>query len=295
MKRLPASFFNQVTGQLVAIAGVMLVIWSAITGSLAEAAQFSCRDRVLVDYAAPLAKMPGDRLARGALDFGPRDVELRPGRSVIVEREPIAYTLKLDRAISEQGHVLRPAHVGWGITLKLERVDRRGRPTGPPRERRWRVESLRYPERHLGAQAGQGVYRISVTIRDLGGPTLASYRQFVRVLPLRRMLSVRINGDSQFSPGETVVARIENRGTTEALLPLGVGLTAEHFEGGLWKKIETEPSPEATFPVGEFIPPGRAARCSFFTIPADSTPGLLRLSALAPGGRKIIFKQFGVR
>lgn len=288
---------SQMIRRLLAITGAVLVIWTAGSGTTAEGAQFSCWERVLTDYGRALEKMPGDRLPQGELPFAPGGVELRPGRSVVVNGEPITYTLGLDRPISEDGSVVQPANLGWMITLRLDSVDHFGRLKGTFGQRRWRVERLRLPERQFDIRADPGTYRVSVTIGKFGGPSLASFRQFVRVVPLREKLSIGIRGDRNFQRGETVVARIENAGTREALLPTGSGLTVERLEGGLWARVEPNEPPSAMFEDPEFLSGGRASRCSFFMIPVDFTPGAFRFSAVVERGfgrsQKVV-SQFAV-
>jgi hypothetical protein len=142
-----------------------------------------------------------------------------------------------------------------------------------------------------------GLYRVSVKIQKLGGPILASYRQFIRVLPRRQNLAIAIRGDSIFQPGETVVARIENRGTVEALLSTGSGLTVERLEGEAWKRVERPEPPSVQFEDPEFLPGGRASRCSFFTIPTESVSGAYRFRAVVEarfGKRRKVIAQFAV-
>lgn len=136
-----------------------------------------------------------------------------------------------------------------------------------------------------------------VKIRKRGGSTLATYRQFIRVLPRRQILSIGIRDGSSFHAGETVVARIENRGTLGALLPAGSGLAVEHLQDDVWRKVEADEPPSVMFEDPEFLGGGRASRCSFYTIPGGSEPGEYRFSAVVEAGRskpRIIFGQFAV-
>jgi hypothetical protein len=272
--------------ELLLIVGSMLAVWGMPLEAAANGAQFSCRDRVLVDYAAVLRGMPSDRLpGRGGLPAGPADLDLRAGRSVTVEGEPISFTLVLDRPISGDGHVERPANLDWTVVLTLDRINRIGHPSGVPEQRRWEVGQLRYPERSFDIREDPGVYRASVTILNVGGRTLASYRQFIRVLPLRDRISIGIRGGREYHPGDTVVARVENRGTREALLPEGSGLVTERLEGGIWVKAETDgEAPSVMFEDPEFLLAGRASGCSYFTIPSDPTSASFRFSLVAQMG-----------
>jgi hypothetical protein len=265
--------------------------------STAKGAEFSCQDRVLIDYAQALERMPGDRLPGENLPFAPRDLKLRPARSVVVEGEPVSYTLSLKRPIAGNGDLVRPAQLGWVITMKSYSVDQSGRSLALVRERRWRVGKLRRPERPLDVRVDPGLYRVSVKIQKFGGPILASYHQFIRVLPRRQDLNIAIRGDSIFQPGETVVGRIENRGTVEALLSTGSGLAVERRVGESWERVEHAESPSVQFEDPEFLPGGRASRCSLFTIPTESVSGAYRFSALVEtrfGKQRKIIGQFAV-
>lgn len=270
----------------VTISGLVLAIWAAVLVSIARGAEFSCGDRVLIDYARALKGMPKDRLPdQAGLPFGPSGLELKPGRSIIVKGEPVSYVLMSHRAIAGNGHLVRPASLGWTVVLKLVPVNSQGRPRGVSEQRRWQVKRLRYPERRFELPTrNAGFYRVSVTIQKEGGATLANYRQFIRVLPLRGELSIRIRDGGAQQPGETVGARIENLGTLEAVAPTGTRLTVEHLEYGLWKEIEVDEPSSVMFEDPEFIPRGRASQCSFFTIPAASPPGAYRFSAIVQMG-----------
>jgi len=123
-----------------------------------------------------------------------------------------------------------------------------------------------------------------MTIRKIGGRAFASYRQFVKVLPLRDRLGIGIRGGGAYHPGDTVVARVENRGTREALLPEGSRLVAERLEGGTWVKAETEEAPSVMFEDPEFLLAGRASGCSYFRIPSNSTSASFRFSLVAQLG-----------
>jgi hypothetical protein len=144
---------------------------------------------------------------------------------------------------------------------------------------------------------GPGLYRASLKIQKLDGPALGSYWQFIRVLPLRQKLSIGIRGGDTFQRGETVASRMENWGTREALLPTGSKLTVERLNGDTWEKFEPAESPSKMFEDPEFLPRGRASRCSYFEIPPDSTPGAFRFSAVVETGsgkpRKVT-RQFTV-
>ncbi len=281
------------------IVGAALAIWGMALEQTASGAEFSCRNRVLFDYARVLKGMPSNRLpGQGGLPFGPADLHLKAGGSVVVEGEAVSFTLVLGRPISSDGHVAQPANLGWTVALTLVPVNRVGHPTGPPDRRRWRVERLRDPERRFGLRASPGLHRASMTFRRVGGRTLATYRQFVRVLPLREKINIGIRDGTAYQPGDMVAARIENRGTNEALLPMGSGLVAERLEGETWVKAETGgKAPSVMFEDPEFLLRGRASGCSFFTIPLGSASGSFRFSAIVQTGstkaRRVV-RQFVV-
>lgn len=148
----------------VAIGATLLSIllvgsWSTST---AIGSEFSCHDRVLTDYARLLRKMPPSRLPVDALPFAPEGVVLRPPKSVIVRGEPIAFTLMLNRSLSPDRSIARPAKLGWVFNLRLESVDRLGRFIDVSRERSWRLGQIRTPERQFDFRAGPGFYRVAV-------------------------------------------------------------------------------------------------------------------------------------
>lgn len=277
------------------IMATALVMWATALGVTAEGAEFSCRDRVLINYAKPLEKMPRDYLPGERLPFAPPDLELRAGPSVVVQGDSVSYTLALTRPIAEDGRVTRPARLHWTVDMRFDSVDAHGWPLGTVRQRRWNLGVLRYPERQLDTRVGPGFYRVSLKIRKAGGPILSSYRQFIRVLPHRPNLKVGIRGGSSFQRGEIVAARVENPGTLEAFLPAGSGLTLERLNGERWTKVEADEPPSVMFEDPEFLPGGRASQCSFLPIPADSEPGTFRLKAAVKAGStkaRSIFRHF---
>jgi hypothetical protein len=290
---------NRRVWNLLLIAGLMLAIWGTVLGQTASGAEFSCRDRLLFDYSRVLKGMPSNHLpGQSGLPFGPADLGLKAGRSVVVEGEPISFTFMLNRSTSADGHLVQPANLGWTFALTLDPVNRLGHPMGIPERRRWRVKRLRDPKRRLTLRAGPGLYRASVTIREGGGRTLAIYRQFLRVLPLRERVRIEIRDGTTYQPGDTVAARIENHGTREAALPMGSGLVAERLEGETWVKAEADGgAPSVMFEDPEFLPRGRASGCSFFTIPPGSASGLFRFNtAVQTGSAKVrhVLRQFVV-
>jgi hypothetical protein len=226
------------------------------------------------------------------LPAGPADLRLKAGRSVTVENEPISFRLVLDRSVSRDGQVERPANLGWTFVLTLTPVNRVGHPSGTPDQRRWRLRRLNYSERRFDIGADPGLYRASVTIRKVGGRTFASYRQFINVLPLRDRISIGIRDGGVYRPGDTVFARVENRGTREALLPEGSTLVVERLEGGVWVKAEANgEAPSVMFEDPEFLPAGQASGCSNFTIPSNASTSF-RFSLVAQSGsgetRKVV-------
>jgi hypothetical protein len=263
-----------------AIVAMTLTGLSAL-GPSAQGAEFECRDRVLIDYAQALKKMPSNHLPDERLSFAPHDLELKAGKSVLVNGDPVSYTLKLVRALSEDGrHVAKPARLNWTVDMEIDLVNRFGRPLATAQHRRWRVKVLSQPERRLNAWLGPGLYRVSLGIQKLDGSPLSSYRQFIRVLPRRQNLSIGIRGSGIFQPGETITARIENRGTLEAFFPESSGLTLERLDGAEWVEAKNDEPDSAIFPVPEYLAGGRASPCTFSTIPADSEPGEYRLSVV---------------
>jgi hypothetical protein len=106
-------------GLALTVAVAVAVSWGWAVGPLpvAEGAEFACGNRVLMDYAQPFERMPHNRLPGESLSFAPRGVELRAGKSVVVEGEPIAYTLVLGRPVSADGRGPRLADLGWVAEL----------------------------------------------------------------------------------------------------------------------------------------------------------------------------------
>lgn len=260
--------------------------------------EFSCRDRTLKDYNSIFGDLPHNRLPQTkGLGFGPKDLVLRTPSSTLVEGAPVQYTLALDRPLLGDGRLARPALLGWEILLRVDAVDGSGRPLDRSVKQRWNLKQLRYPEKSFGIERGRGLYRVTLLFKDQQGSKLGILRQFLQILPVREMVGIALRNDSKFGLGESGVARLENWGTTEVLLPVGAGLSVEHFEGEEWVEVVNDESPSAIFEDPEFLPRGRASGCSFFEIPTTAAPGAYRLSTIVAselGGRRRVSRAFTV-
>ena len=294
-RRLGQNQCRCVLGALL-ISGLILSISGVIPVSSGKERGFACRDRLLVDYARPLEEMRKDQWpASGVLSFGPSDLMVAPGRSLILEDEKVTYSLDLDRATAQSGRLVRPLSLDALVTLVVASVDRLGRVKHVVRQRTWNVERLLLPERRFGLSVEPGLYRALLTVGK-GRGTTARYSQHLRVLPRRDRVMLAIRGGNTVSGG-AVVARVENRGTTEVLLPEGPGLRVERLEDKGWKHLEIKEAPSVMFEDPEYVPAGNAARCSVFSVASDFSPGLYRFSTIVEfSGRRSrqLFQRFSI-
>lgn len=220
-------------------------------------------------------RLPGNR----GLGFGPSDLGLKTSSATLVEGESVNYALAVDRPFQGNGKLARPVPLGWTIEVRITPVNRLGHSLGRSRQRHWMFGQLRFPERSFGLRGVmRGLYRVTILFRDRSGSKLGTFRQFVQILPSRERLTIDIRNDTDYSPGQTVVGRIENHGTTEVSLPLGPGLSVEHFAGERWVSMVGAEPPSIMFEDPEFLRGGWSARCSYFVVPANAVPGLYRLT-----------------
>jgi len=245
----------------------------------------ACKSRQAVDYAAPLAQMPGAHpLPEGELPFGPRNfgVETLGWSHVALVGSSLGY------AFVGKNDPYRVLHLGWRTTATAWAVDRDGRVRHKLGEREWKVGAIKELSKlQLGFPAERpGFVRVDVRFTTLGGRELGSYRDYFRVLARSDDVDIAIDHPIVHA-GEAIVAQVQNRGAghISSGAPL---LEVERFAGGAWEAVPQPPSPESVAGFGLFLGPGEAGRCRRYLIPAAAPAGRYRLATtirLANAGR----------
>jgi hypothetical protein len=173
--------------------------------------------------------------------------------------------------------------LGWTVTSILKRINSVGSPRGIVRQRTVRLWSERSYKRDpaqlsVAVPARPGLYRSDTKIERPGRPPV-TYSQYLRVVSPRIDVTLRL-GQSSYSPGAVVTARLENRGTVN--IGYSIGLELEKWDGQRWVQADDE---HLFFPgSATSLSPGTAGPCEGIELPADLQPGNYRLSKTIIGG-----------
>jgi hypothetical protein len=157
---------------------------------------------VVRDYLAPLARMPRLRTppAGGILPFAPDKVHLTVSPELAVGNRELGYSLSSDGR--------RAFHPRGVVTATLAKVDWRGRLVrivGSVRRRVTTISSDTSPHADFEIDAGEGVYRLTVSFRSLAGRKLGSFASYSRVVKPTSVGRLGLYSTS-VHPGETVSA-----------------------------------------------------------------------------------------
>lgn len=264
------------------VAVAVLVLVAALFPAVAGAAQGSdfCKRRLAVDYAAPLAGMPGVRpLPEGELPFGPRNFSVYPIGHLLGRPHVVLAGTNLGYTFAGKNYGQRVLDLGWRFEATAVVVDRDGKVLRKIGTRGWHVTKIKelnklqvaFPARH------PGFVRVDVQISTLGGRSLGKYRDYFRVLKPTDDVRLAIE-DASVHPGERVVGLMENHGTVSLSVRTSY-FEVEHLSGGVWSTVPQPPTPQSIAGYGSFLTPGENGRCYGYTVPADAAPGRYRFSA----------------
>jgi hypothetical protein len=234
-----------------------------------------CDSRLAVDYAAPLASLPGAHpLREGELPFGPHNfsVENLGWSHVALVGSSFGYSF------SGKNDPYRVLDLGWRAMATAWAVDAHGRVRREIGRRGWRVGKIKELSKlRLGFPADRpGFVRVDVRFATLAGRKLGSYRDYFRVLARSEDTAIATDR-STVHPGEVIVGQVENRGAGHISARSGL-LELERFAGGIWEAVPQPPSPESITGYGLFLGPGEASHCHAYRVPADAPPGRYRLA-----------------
>ena len=215
----------------------------------------------------PLPAAPID----GDLPFGPKTVELggASGNAVLTPGGTIGFHLS---SINFYGRT----PLEWALRHRLSPVDATGAvgevvARGRERVRLISSRSDIYPELKVPRTPGFFLYEIEIA--DFDGNVLAHYGSYVRMEKLFWDVRLALNRTT-FAPGERVLSRVENRGTT---MPFqGAEYELQRRVGGRW--IDRPLPGGAGFLLWlRGVALGWTGPCNALRLPRDFPPGRYRI------------------
>jgi len=224
-------------------------------------------------------------------DFGL--TELPPLRELPTEDGPLPFAPKVNASISEDQVYTGSFPVGfgistqnpharlrldWTVTAQLWRISRAGQPLRQVGSLTLEIDQLDGGERpyvSIDVPGRRGFYRYDMQFADRDGNQLGAYGAYVRMT--RPVWRVRLGLDRRsrsYAPGERVISRIENYGSTS--LGYGEDFRVERRIDGRWKK-DHELTPGGFFLWLGVLRPGRSSLCSGAWLPRSTEPGRYRI------------------
>jgi hypothetical protein len=256
------------------------VLLPAVAGAV-QGADF-CKRRLAVDYAAPLAGMPGAHpLPEGELPFGPRNFSVATVGHIIGRPHVALVGSNFGYTFAGKNNPYRVLDLGWRFEATAWAVDRDGRVLRRLGTRGWHVTKVKeLSTLQVAFPAKQpGFIRVDVRITTLAGRTLGRYRDYFRLLEPSADVRLAVD-DASVHPGERVVGLVENHGAAN-LSDVSPFFEVEHLSAGVWSTVPQPPSPQSIAGWGWFLTPGENGRCYGYVVPADAAPGRYRFSASA--------------
>lgn len=272
-------------GRMVGIAGVTCLLSLALLGSsgtaVAAERPANCRDHVAVDYLRPLRRLPDvHQPPNGQLEFAPR-VELHP-----VATSPIQVSggyFGYAFSVHDSSREWKP---NWRVRARIARVDRKGEEGRILDEKRrvlGRVRGIDQLRFALPLRFGNGIFRYTLEIERLSGHRLATFEQYVRVVPRHFAAGLWLDA-TQYQPGSSLYLQVRNFGS----------LRLRYLEGGSMEMWDGEDWVRANFGLPErrrsrklvvrtvkkrvVLFAGQASRCAVVTLPLNAPPGKYRMN-----------------
>lgn len=270
---------------------VLVVALAVLTGNPGAAEAGFCEEGVVHDYEKPLKRLPEAR--RPPID---EHLSFAPGRvffqqihgSLLIGSGDAGYRLSFSPYEGTTG--FSPL-LGWVVTTRIARVDRRGTTIEIVRSSEEAIERLRssedQPSGNLSFSARltkPGLYSTKITFRDRAGQQLAQFEDYLRLLRPRSDFALTLNRDA-FHPGERVSPTLENRGTE--WLSYGLAYGIEAFDGSAWRPASIQPH-GPFLAIGLGLGPGGKSSCWNFEIPADAPAGLYRFTLSGDANRHLL-------
>jgi hypothetical protein len=233
-----------------------------------------CKPKLLVDYWAPLRRMPPVRHvpADGRVPFGPAGLRLRSEFEVFTGPASVGLFLR------NKGGRKSGRESVWVVNSTLSAVRKGGAVTDVVGERsqglsriiKGVTDAVVIGAFHVSRRPG--FYRLDLEFSNVSGRKVR-YAEYFRVLPRRVDLRLGLMRAS-VKPGESLIWRVENFGTVSVFF--GLDRTVERYEGTGWTLSPVFPlgAPAVGFSMG----PGTVSECHSIQVPTTAQPGRYRLS-----------------
>lgn len=238
-----------------------------------------CQKQVAVDYLRPLSRLPVvHRPPEGRLGVAPR-VELNPVANDLVQVSGGYFGYGF--SVQDPSREWAPH---WRVKAEITRVNTKGE-DGPVLDEKRRVLERVRDSDELGfalpLRFGNGVFRYTIEIERLNGHHLATFEQYVRVVP-RHFAAEGWLDAMQYQPGDSLYLQVRNFGSLR--LTFAEGGQFEVFNGSAWVRAGFQ------FPGRRFkgrtrnirrrvvLYAGQASGCSLVPLPSDAPPGKYRVN-----------------
>jgi hypothetical protein len=246
----------------------------ALLATEAPASADFCESEVINDYAKPLKRLPKlpsppvdehlgfgpSRVYLGNSGYGP--LQLGPGQR--------GFHLFFGQATSAS------KRVGWLVTARLTKLDRRARALAPPQviERSVkRVPGGTGLDFSFEIPGKPAIYKVEIIFENGAGERLARFGEYFRVLRPSLDVEFVLNG-SAFHRGDRVTAYLINRGVS--FLSFGLEKTIQYYDGTSWVTPPVPFSSGFVPLIGLGIGPGVKTTCWDVTVPAEAPLGTYR-------------------
>jgi hypothetical protein len=275
-RQLPWSrrFMTTATGSMLLVSYVLLTLVPS-----AMAAEFgqpkSCQDNVAVDYLRPLRELPPVHPPpEGKLGFAPSVELYSPWDGLArVGGESFGYAFSVEGPLKEW-------EPDWRVRAEIVRVNSKSQEDRVLDEKHRVLEEVKgfgTVDFSLPLRFGNGIFRYRLEIERLSGRRLATFEQYVRVVPRRFAARLWLNS-TQYWPGDPLYFQVRNLGSLPVTFAEGAQ-QIEVFNGSTWEPASFQLSRggrrvyrRATLFAGQ------ASNCSVFTLPPDAPPGKYRLT-----------------
>lgn len=244
-----------------------------------------CKGVKVRDYEAPLDRLPSVRHApeNEDLPFGPRNMSIYQSAfsRVIVGKGGFGY-----RFFDETYGIREKVDLDWDVKTTLSRIDRRGmvlRQVASEDQHFDLVRDIGEMSFWLDTPPGPSLYRYDIEFRDHGsGDLLGAYSEYLRVVKPTFHAGIAVNLD-QVRPGQRVLARVENRGTS--WINFGLEYAVQRLEGDRW--VEQDLGVDGWLLPMILMSGGQSGWCMPYRVPADAAPGRYRfVKGLGFSGRR---------